>query len=180
MENIIFRKSWFKTLKRWEPKKVYEFLLVLERFNDKKELDLPDYMLDFWDQVEPLLQSDIVKYGNKVEANRENGKLGGRPKKPNLTQENPMGYLETQHNPKNPKEKEKEIDIDKEKDKEKDIDKDIDKEVIGKNFDEKIYYEKNKATIHFLMDNYQLDLDAAIELQIQNEEVEKVISKIFN
>jgi hypothetical protein len=43
-----------------------------------------------------------------------------------------------------------------------------------------MYYEKNKATIHFLMDNYQLDLDAAIELQIQNEEVEKVISKIFN
>jgi hypothetical protein len=185
MENIIFRKSWFKTLKRWEPKKVYEFLLVLERFSDKKELDLPDYMLDFWDQVEPLLQSDIVKYGNKVEANRENGKLGGRPKKPNLTQENPMGYLETketQPNPKNPKEKEKEKEIDKEIDKEKDIDidKELIKDVLGKNFDEKMYYEKNKATIHFLMDNYQLDLDAAIELQIQNEEVEKVMSRIFN
>ena len=178
MENIIFRKSWFKTLRRWEPTKVYEFLLVLERFNEKKDLNLPEYMLDFWDQVEPLLLSDSIKYENVVERNRENGKSGGRPKKPTVTQENPLGFLETHDNPKNLKEKEK--DIDKEKEIDKEIDIVVNKELIGKNFDERLYYQKNKATIHFLMDNYKLDLDAAIELQIQNEELDNEISKIFN
>ena len=61
-------------------------------------------------------------YEKKVNANRENGKKGGRPSKPKVTQTNPinpMGILETQHNPQNLKEKEKE------KEKDKDIDKDI-------------------------------------------------------
>ena len=55
-------------------------------------------------------------YEKKKEANRKNGKLGGRPSNPN----NPVGLSITQSNPQNLKEKE----IDKEKEKEKDIDKD--------------------------------------------------------
>jgi len=59
-------------------------------------------------------------YEKKVKANRENGSKGGRPKKSVITEDNPqnpMGYLETQHNPQNLK--------DKDKDKDKDIDKGI-------------------------------------------------------
>ena len=44
---------------------------------------------------------DKEKYDNICKRNRENGKNGGRPK----TQENPVGYLETQENPKNLKNK---------------------------------------------------------------------------
>ena len=40
---------------------------------------------------------DLGKYETKVIANRENGKKGGRPKKP----KNPNGFDETQPNPKN-------------------------------------------------------------------------------
>jgi len=40
---------------------------------------------------------DLGKYESKVVANRENGKKGGRPKKP----KNPNGFDETQPNPKN-------------------------------------------------------------------------------
>jgi len=71
------------------------------------------------------------------------------------------------------KEEEKEEEKEQEKEEEKE-------EVKEKEINKKVYYEKNKATIHFLMENYQLDTDAAIELQIQNEEVEKVMSRIFN
>jgi hypothetical protein len=60
-----------------------------------------------------IIQSE--NYEKKKEANRKNGKLGGRPSNP----KNPVGYLETQANPQNLKEKERDID------KEKDIDKDI-------------------------------------------------------
>ena len=64
--------------------------------------------------------TQAVNYEKKKEANRKNGKLGGRPKQTEDNPQNPMGYLETeqtQHNPQNLKEK----DIDKEKDIEKDI-----------------------------------------------------------
>ena len=61
-------------------------------------------------------------YEKKVKANRENGKSGGRPKKPIVTEDNPqnpMGYLETQQTQPSPQNL-------KDKDKDKDIEKDID------------------------------------------------------
>jgi hypothetical protein len=88
---------------------------------------------DFSKGIEPIITDSLVmgifmairrdfelqskNYLKKVETNRQNGKLGGRPK----TQENPIGFSETQTNPQNLKDK------DKEKDKEKDIEKEIDK-----------------------------------------------------
>jgi hypothetical protein len=69
--------------------------------------------------------TQAVNYEKKKEANKKNGKLGGRPKQTEDNPKNPMGYLETeetQPNPQNLKDKDK----DKEKDKEKDIEKDID------------------------------------------------------
>ena len=68
--------------------------------------------------------TQAVNYEKKKEANKKNGKLGGRPKQTEDNPKNPMGYLETeetQPNPQNLKEKDIEKDIDKEKDIEKDI-----------------------------------------------------------
>ncbi len=51
---------------------------------------------------EPFLNQfkrDDVKYQNVVERNKINGSKGGRPK----NQDNPLGYLATQENPKEPK-----------------------------------------------------------------------------
>jgi hypothetical protein len=51
---------------------------------------------------EPFLNQfkrDDVKYQNVVERNKINGSKGGRPK----TQDNPLGYLATENNPKEPK-----------------------------------------------------------------------------
>jgi hypothetical protein len=85
-------------------------------------------------------------YEKKVKANRENGKSGGRPKKPIVTEDNPqnpMGYLvteETQRNPQNLKDKEK----DKEKD--KDIEKDI-ANSTGSILTDKISRQDNLAEI---------------------------------
>ena len=59
-------------------------------------------------------------YEKKKEANRKNGKLGGRPSNPN----NPLGLSITQRNPQNLKD----IDIDKEKERDIDKETDIDKD----------------------------------------------------
>ena len=61
-------------------------------------------------------------YEKKAQANRENGKKGGRPPKPTQTQhnpENPVGFSETQPNPKNLKDRDKDRDRDIEKGKDK-------------------------------------------------------------
>lgn len=126
------RPSWLKTMKRFKPEQVYKLMMMLYDYSQDKPVEVDDErVMDLWDQIEPLLESDKLKYTNKVNANRENGKLGGRPKKPTVTQENPLGLSETQNNPlgykktqPNPKNL-KEKDIDKEKDKDKEKDNDI-------------------------------------------------------
>ena len=71
-------------------------------------------------------QLQAENYLKIVERNRLNGKSGGRPKT-QLTQQNPLGSLVTQHNPQNLKDKDKDKDIDKDIDnKDKDKAKNID------------------------------------------------------
>lgn len=69
---------------------------------------------------EPFLNQfkrDCQKYQNVVERNKINGAKGGRPK----TQDNPLGYLETQINPSEPKKADKDKDKDSDNKKDKDI-----------------------------------------------------------
>lgn len=77
-----------------------------------------------------VIKSQIDRDADAYEANAkkqsENGKKGGRPKKPTSFSENPKNpplFLETHQKPKKP-EKEKEEEKDKEKDKEEEKDKD--------------------------------------------------------
>jgi len=55
--------------------------------------------------MKTTIDRDIERYMSIAERNRNNGKNGGRPKKPKITQNNPnnpVGFLETQNNPNNP------------------------------------------------------------------------------
>ena len=47
-------------------------------------------------------QEDDASYSETCEKNKENGKKGGRPRKAEETQENPVGFTETQSNPEKP------------------------------------------------------------------------------
>ena len=49
--------------------------------------------------IKATLKRDLESWERKQGINRENGAKGGRPRKPNETQENPVGFLETQNNP---------------------------------------------------------------------------------
>ena len=56
-----------------------------------------------FDHVQPRIDKDVMSWENRCKANKENSKKGGRPPKPKETEENPMGFLETQQNPSKPK-----------------------------------------------------------------------------
>ena len=61
---------------------VVEFLNVLDCYaNDEPITITNERIMDLWEQVLPLLESDKVKYSKKAGTSRTNGKLGGRPKK---------------------------------------------------------------------------------------------------
>jgi hypothetical protein len=73
-----------------------------------------------------FLERDFIiqgeNYQKKAEANRVNGRKGGRPAKPKETEnnpQNPVGFSETQPNPKNLKDRDKDRDRDIEKGKDK-------------------------------------------------------------
>lgn len=72
--------------------------------------DLPPVVAMALSFIRTSMDIDYGKYLKRVEANRDNGKRGGRPKKP-------TGFKKTQPNPKKPIEPKK---ADKDKDKDKD------------------------------------------------------------
>lgn len=78
--------------------------------------------------IKGQIDRDADAYEANAKKQSENGKKGGRPKKPTAFSENPKNpplFLETHQKPKKPdKEKEKEEDKDKDKEEDKDKDKD--------------------------------------------------------
>jgi hypothetical protein len=65
-----------------------------------------DEVIDMaFEHFKNILKRDLKKYENIVERNRNNGKNGGRPK-------NPVGNLETEENPKEPKKADSDSDSD--------------------------------------------------------------------
>jgi hypothetical protein len=154
---------------------VVEFLNVLDCYaNDEPITITNERIMDLWEQVLPLLESDRDKYTHKASTSRTNGKLGGRPKKNN----NPTEPTETQqvldkpkltyHNLNNP------IDIDIDND--IDIEKDIENEIIevlntGAKNERLHFYTKHKNDIEFIMTTLEIDVIEAMNIHRENLEL---------
>ena len=82
------------------------FLHILEYVNDKNPITEDLIIQLTFEPIKQSLKRDLQKYENIVERNRNNGKNGGRPK-------NPVGNLETQEKPKEPKKADSDNDNDK-------------------------------------------------------------------
>lgn len=124
MKNLIILGSWFEVLPRLTDEQAGKLFKGFGKWLNNQEVIFDDPILQgFWFGIEGNLSNMNKKYEDKVQANRENGKKGGRPK----TQDNPnnpSGFLETQitqPNPNNLKEKDKDKEKEKEKDKYKEI-----------------------------------------------------------
>jgi hypothetical protein len=117
MKSVIILESLFDTFEDLTTEQVGEFVLQLNRWRKGEEVKFDDPLLQgLWFGVKFQYEEMKLKYENKCETNKQNGKKGGRPKKTEENSINPNGFSITQPNPKNLKEKEKE------KDKEKDSD----------------------------------------------------------
>lgn len=78
------------------------FKVIMQYVNDKNpEVDDLTLKLAF-EPIKKQLKRDLKRYEDIVERNRKNGAKGGRPPEPKETQDNPVGFLETQHNPEKP------------------------------------------------------------------------------
>ena len=95
-----------------------KFVKLLFKAMREEEISVDDIALRL--AIHPFIaqfKRDREKYERICERNRNNGAKGGRPKKDNETQENPVGYLGTQKNPEKPKKPDNDSDSDNENDK---------------------------------------------------------------
>ena len=121
--NTIIYKSHFELIKLLTNEQAGELFKSIGLYSEGITPEINDPMVKgIFMAISRDFDLQAENYEKKVKANRENGSKGGRPKKPNVTEDipqNPMGFLKTPHNPKNIK--------DKDKDKDKDIEKDNNK-----------------------------------------------------
>jgi len=119
-KNLIIYKSHWELVEQLSIEQVGKLMKGIAKFCNDEEVIFDDALLiGIWMVMKRDFIVQAENYEKKKEANRKNGKLGGRPKQTEHNPQNPMGYLETQqthNNPQNLKEKDIEKDIEKEKD----------------------------------------------------------------
>jgi hypothetical protein len=108
-QNVVIQKTWVNSVKDY-PDNVrlafYEYIFDYVFSEEPQETqDNPKNPMGYlgFTMIKPFLDANIEKYNAVVERNRANGSKGGRPRKTQETKENPVGFLETQQNPKKPK-----------------------------------------------------------------------------
>ncbi len=98
-ETFIIRTEWYEAIAELEPTDQATIFrnLFLYHLGDTDDMVLDTLGVKLvWKLIEPTLSRNIDAYKDKVQTNRENGKLGGRPPKAVPTTE-----IKTQINPNN-------------------------------------------------------------------------------
>ena len=117
-KNLIIYKSHWELIEQLSIEQVGKLMKGIGKFCNADEVIFDDPLLiGIWMVMKRDFVLQAENYEKKKDANRKNGKLGGRPKQTEHNPQNPTGYLETHNNPQNLKDKEKDIERDKEKEK---------------------------------------------------------------
>lgn len=118
--SVIFMKDWSVLIKSLSDENQLYFWGLFMQYDHEIEIKCEnEFVLPIWNFIKSQLDKMKEKYFEKtVLTNRNNGKLGGRPKKEEseTNPNNPMGLNETQTTP-----KDKDNNNDKENENEKDI-----------------------------------------------------------
>lgn len=118
-KQFLLYKSWSPMIEALNAEQagiLFKAIYVYQMTWQEPEMDASVYPI--FCLFKAKFDEDQAAYETECERNRRNGARGGRPKtdknreKPKETQENPVGFSETQNNP------DKDKDIDKDKDKE--------------------------------------------------------------
>lgn len=96
-KSFIFYTSWKKNIEMMEDDELRRFINNLINHTEGNEVDLPTRMEKMvWNDLVEVLNHNERKRERAAERSRQNGQRGGRPTKPNETQNNPTGLNETQ------------------------------------------------------------------------------------
>jgi len=101
--SIILHLDSLEILDKLTEEQLAELFLAIRDYNQGKELELSPIVDLVFTPFKNQFDRNIEKYNKICKRNKENGKLGGRPKNP----DNPDGSLKTQNNPENLKKKNK-------------------------------------------------------------------------
>ena len=107
MKSFIIHKDSLEILENLNNEQAGKLFKAIKQYQEDQTIIEEDQLIKI--ALSPFVSQfkrDKEKYDNICKRNRENGKNGGRPKTEE-TQNNPVGYLETQENPKNLKNKNK-------------------------------------------------------------------------
>lgn len=120
--SVVFLKDWSTLILSLSAENQLYFWGLFMVYDHNTEIECEnEYVKPIWNFIKGQLDKMKDKYIEKtVKTNRENGKLGGRPKKEETQDnpKNPMGLNETQITP---KDKDKDKDNNKEKDNNNDL-----------------------------------------------------------
>ena len=114
LESFVIYNSFYKPISRLTDEQLGRIFRALFRYNIGEEQQIDADIEMAFEFFKNQIERDRKRYQKRVEANRVNGKKGGRPKKETeetqVNRENPLGYLETEEtqvNRENPNEAKK-------------------------------------------------------------------------
>jgi hypothetical protein len=99
-KSFLFYHSWKSSIDLIDDSTLRKFVTNLISYHEGAELVLEsveDNLL--WNGVLPALELNNLKYHERIEKNRENGKKGGRPRKINAKKEEPNGLSDKPKKP---------------------------------------------------------------------------------
>jgi hypothetical protein len=99
-KSFLFYHSWKTQIDILDDYELRKFINNLISYHDNGEVVLEskeDKLL--WNGVLPALELNNLKYHERIEKNRENGKKGGRPRKINAKKEEPNGLFDKPKKP---------------------------------------------------------------------------------
>jgi hypothetical protein len=114
--------DWIETFEELNDEEAGKLIKHLFRYVNDQHPEPPDRITKLmFAPIKSTLKRDLQKWLKRVEANKLNGKRGGRPKETEENPKNPLGYLETQTNPNKAKKPDSVSDRDSDRDKEVNI-----------------------------------------------------------
>lgn len=100
---IIVYKDWQKTFNKLTDDEAGRLIKHFFNYVNDENPEPPDRLTEIaFEPIKQTLKRDLKKWEQIADRNRENGSKGGRPTKPTETQNNPVGFSETQTNPEKP------------------------------------------------------------------------------
>lgn len=92
-ESFLIYKSFYEPIKYLSNEQLGRLLRAIFEYQINGNLDIDEDIKMAFEFFKNQFRIDDIKYQKKVEANRENGKKGGRPKKTQNNPKNPVGKI---------------------------------------------------------------------------------------